>query len=55
MTPSHQPVVSIVIPCYNQGRFLRDAIDSALQQTYPSSRSSSSTMDRRTTRPLLSQ
>ena len=31
----HQPVVSIVIPCYNQGRFLRDAIDSALQQTYP--------------------
>ena len=36
MTPSHQPVVSIVIPCYNQGRFLRDAIDSALQQTYPS-------------------
>jgi glycosyltransferase involved in cell wall biosynthesis len=36
MTPSHHPVVSIVIPCYNQGRFLRDAVDSALQQTYPS-------------------
>jgi glycosyltransferase involved in cell wall biosynthesis len=36
MTPSHQPVVSIVIPCFNQARFLRDAIDSALQQTYPS-------------------
>jgi glycosyltransferase involved in cell wall biosynthesis len=24
-----------VIPCYNQGRFLRDAIESALQQTHP--------------------
>jgi glycosyltransferase involved in cell wall biosynthesis len=35
MTSSHQPVVSVVIPCYNQGSFLRDAIDSALRQTYP--------------------
>jgi glycosyltransferase involved in cell wall biosynthesis len=34
MGSSHQPVVSIVIPCYNQGRFLRDAIESALQQTH---------------------
>ena len=35
MTFPLRPVVSVVIPCYNQGRFLRDAVDSALQQTYP--------------------
>lgn len=29
------PVVSVVIPCYNQGRFLREAIESARGQTYP--------------------
>jgi glycosyltransferase involved in cell wall biosynthesis len=28
------PLVSIVIPCYNQARFLADAIASASQQTY---------------------
>lgn len=28
------PVVSVVIPCYNQARFLGDAIYSALHQTY---------------------
>ena len=33
--PNGQPLVSIVIPCYNYGHFLTDAIDSALSQTYP--------------------
>lgn len=35
MTPDPQPVVSIVIPCYNQGDYLPDAIDSACRQTFP--------------------
>jgi len=29
-------LVTVVIPCYNQGRFLSDAIESARKQTYPS-------------------
>lgn len=29
------PLVSIIIPVYNGGNFLRDAIESALNQTYP--------------------
>jgi glycosyltransferase involved in cell wall biosynthesis len=28
------PSVTVVIPCYNQGHFLRTAIDSAVRQTY---------------------
>jgi glycosyltransferase involved in cell wall biosynthesis len=28
------PVVSVIIPCYNQGHFLTEAIESALGQTY---------------------
>ena len=28
------PLVSIIIPCFNQGKFLAEAIDSALAQTY---------------------
>jgi glycosyltransferase involved in cell wall biosynthesis len=30
-----QPLVSIVIPCFNQGRYLGEAIESAWRQTYP--------------------
>jgi glycosyltransferase involved in cell wall biosynthesis len=32
-TPGHRPTVSVVIPCYNGERFVRDAIDSVLGQT----------------------
>jgi len=30
------PLVSIIIPCYNQARFLAEAVQSALDQNYPS-------------------
>lgn len=33
-----KPLVDIIIPCYNQGHFLGQAIDSALSQTYESVR-----------------
>ena len=33
-TPKFQPLVSIVIPVYNGANYMREAIDSALSQTY---------------------
>jgi glycosyltransferase involved in cell wall biosynthesis len=30
-----RPLVSVIVPCYNQAEFLREAVDSALSQTYP--------------------
>jgi glycosyltransferase involved in cell wall biosynthesis len=35
MTVSHQPLVSVVTPVYNGERYLRECIESVLQQTYP--------------------
>jgi glycosyltransferase involved in cell wall biosynthesis len=35
MPPVTEPVVSVVVPTYNYGRFLPEAIDSIRSQTYP--------------------
>lgn len=32
---SHQDLVSVIIPCYNHGHFLGEAIESVIGQTYP--------------------
>ena len=31
---NNRPLVSVIIPCYNSAQFVRDALDSALAQTY---------------------
>lgn len=34
LAPMSSPLVSVIIPCYNYGSFLREAIESALNQNY---------------------
>lgn len=35
MNCANQPVISVVIPCYNCAHYLPEALDSVLKQTYP--------------------
>jgi glycosyltransferase involved in cell wall biosynthesis len=35
ITPAKDDLISIIIPCYNQGRFLGEALESLLSQSYP--------------------
>src|SRR5688500_8996836 len=36
MSASAEPLVSVVIPCYNQAHYLSEAVESALAQSYGS-------------------
>jgi glycosyltransferase involved in cell wall biosynthesis len=35
-SPYELPLISVIIPCYNQGNFLADAVNSVIAQSYPS-------------------
>ena len=35
MDPAATPLVSILIPCFNAERWIKQAIESALEQSYP--------------------
>ena len=32
--PKNKPLLSVIIPCFNYGRFIQEALDSVLQQTF---------------------